>query len=109
MTAVAAIRRPRALILQSTFTSLDPIAWQFWVPPLFMPDRFDNEGIVRALDVPVLVLHGEQDEIFPVAQARALAAAAKDGTLDVYRCGHNDCDQPRFWADIQPFLERALK
>ncbi|MFD0888717.1 alpha/beta fold hydrolase, partial [Streptosporangium algeriense] len=50
------------------------------------PDSFDT---LRGLTVPALVIVGEEDEITPVAEARAMAEAVPDGRLAVIeRAGH---------------------
>ncbi|MFI6508260.1 alpha/beta fold hydrolase [Streptosporangium sp. NPDC050855] len=50
------------------------------------PDSFDT---LRALDAPVLVIVGEEDEITPIAVADAMAEAAPDGRLAVIeKAGH---------------------
>src|SRR5439155_16972815 len=73
-----ALSRPvRALVLLSTFTSIDEFARAFWLPPFLARDRFDNRARVSAFAGPVLVLHGRHDELIPFAHGQALAAAAK--------------------------------
>ena len=44
----------------------------------------DFTGDLRAIDVPVLILHGEDDQIVPVANGRATAELLKRPTLKVY-------------------------
>lgn len=77
--AVAAqvIRRHRfdALILQSTFTSLTDITRVLYpnLPlHLLAGDLFDTLSVIRELDVPLLVLHGTEDEVCPCSMAHAL-------------------------------------
>ena len=66
------------LILQSTFTTL-PELTRFIYPriPLHLVagDFFNTLSIVRKLNIPLLVLHGENDEVVPCAMARALHEA----------------------------------
>src|SRR5579864_1324721 len=49
----------RALILQSTFTSLDTFASHYWAPAFLLRDHFDNLAAVRSFPGPVLVIHGQ--------------------------------------------------
>src|SRR5262245_54300003 len=44
----------------------------------------DFSGDLRSIDVPVLILHGEDDQIVPVANGRATAELLKKPTLKVY-------------------------
>ena len=55
---------------------------------------FNNERKVAEMgDMPLLVIHGEEDELLPVAHGRALYKASKANhkhLLTVPRAGHND-------------------
>ncbi|NNL65708.1 MAG: alpha/beta fold hydrolase [Myxococcales bacterium] len=101
--ALAAERPLAALVLESSFTSVRAMARRFGLFGPLVRDPFDNLGPVAGFEGPVLVVHGEQDEIIPVAHGRALAAAAEAAELHVLACGHNDC--PRPWALLRRFLE----
>ena len=80
-TAVAAEvarRRPCAgLILESPFASLSKMAGT--VVPILGPllvHGFDTENRVRHVHVPLLVIHGDADEIVPFLQGQAVFGAA---------------------------------
>jgi pimeloyl-ACP methyl ester carboxylesterase len=63
--------------------------------PGLAPRRFDRAAAASRIECPVLVLHGEDDEICPVADGRAVAAAAPNSRLAVIPGGgHND-----LWTD----------
>jgi len=52
--------------------------------------KFDRAAQARQLSCPLLVIHGEQDEVCPVADGEAIAGAARDGTLVVIpEAGHH--------------------
>jgi len=103
--SVLAGKRPvAALILESTFTSVPVFARRFGAPGFLVRDRFDNLAAVRRFTRPLLILHGEHDEIIPVAQGRALHAAQPSSEFYLMPCGHNDCAQP--WAAIERFLTK---
>ncbi len=109
--AVCALARERALaalVLESTFTSVRSMAQRLGLPALLVRDPFDNLEALAAFAGPVLIVHGERDEMIPVAHARALHAALPDSRLRIEPgCGHNDC--PRPWAALREFLvETAL-
>jgi uncharacterized protein len=96
-TAVAgdlASRRPCAgLILESPLASLGDMAATL-VPilgPLFA-DGFKTKTIIKQVHVPLLVMHGDADEIVPFSQGQAVFAAA-NSPKDFWRirgAHHND-------------------
>lgn len=107
--ALAAKRAPAALILQSPFASVsDMMAW-YLIPGFLVRDPFDNEAVLKKLDRPVLLMHGERDRIVPYRHSRALHRVARQSTLSTYGCGHNDfpTTSSRFWDEIAAHLRRA--
>jgi fermentation-respiration switch protein FrsA (DUF1100 family) len=94
--AVALAREtpPRALILLSTFTSVRDMGRVHYpfIPTLVVPDAYPSLRRIRGLECPVLVLHGDRDEIVPLEQGKALFAAAPEPKdLHVFPgAGHND-------------------
>jgi uncharacterized protein len=105
--ALARVRPLAALVLESTFTSIrDVAADDLGVPRFLVGDAFDNLAFVRGYAAPVLVLHGDEDRLVPVAHARRLAAAAPHAELAVDHYGHG-CPQP-FPAVIAFFRANGL-
>jgi uncharacterized protein len=107
--AVCALARERplaALVLESTFTSTTQMARLLglpsWLARFLVRDRFDNLGLVRGFAGPVLVLHGEHDEVIPVSHAQALYDRSPGAELHWLPCGHNDCARP--WPPVLQFL-----
>ncbi len=101
-TRLATRRHVAAVILESTFTSLRAFAKRFLAPGFLVRDPFDSLRELRAYHGPLLVLHGERDEIAPFAHGRALAAAVPGAQFVVMPCGHNDCAPP--WPEVLAFL-----
>ena len=85
---------PLACVLQSTFTSLREVARQHYPAPLsaLAGDAYPNRERIALLSAPVLILHGDVDEIVPVAHAVALFEAAPEPRRlrVVPGAGHND-------------------
>ena len=90
-----AIQKPcRSLILESAFTNSSEMA-KMLAPFLFdwrpkVP--YDILGKITQLSVPVLIIHGAEDEIIPVAMGRRVFAAA-NSPKDLYiipGAHHND-------------------
>jgi fermentation-respiration switch protein FrsA (DUF1100 family) len=99
--AALSLERPlAALLFQSAFTSLRPYAARYLAPGFLVRDRFEVLEAVRAFRGPVLITHGRRDAVVPYWHGEALAEGAKDGTLDSFDCGHNDCP-PDWGAHVQ--------
>ena len=97
-----------ALILQSTFTTLTDLTRVMYPRgpmPLLAGRLFDTLGVVRKLDVPLLVLHGTADEVAPCAMAHALhdACPGKKRIQSIEGGMHND-----IWARDPETLVSAL-
>jgi uncharacterized protein len=106
---------PRALVLESPFTSAKAMArvvlsegverWWRRISRV----HFDTESRVAALDVPVSVAHGRLDLVVPARMGRQVHARARvpGELLVVPRAGHNDVAEAageRYWG----WLGRAL-
>jgi fermentation-respiration switch protein FrsA (DUF1100 family) len=98
-----AVNRPVAgLILESTFTSVADFAAGYLAPAFLVRDRFDSRTTLAAYRGPLLVIHGVQDALVPVAHGRELATLVPGAKFHELNCGHNDC--PRDWKTIGAFL-----
>ena len=107
---LSAHRAARAVILESTFRSVPRLAWEkFFAPRFLLRDIFDNERAIARLDAPVLLFHGENDELIPFSHGQALVAAARNATLVAYPSGHNDLppDEADYWRRIFDHLRGA--
>ena len=105
-----AARRPAAsLILMSTFTSARSFAPKYLVPGFLVKDPFDNLTVVKSFTGPVLIIHGQKDDIIPFVHGKRLQQAASQARLIAYPCGHNDCPPGwgLFWKDIEDFLRKS--
>jgi pimeloyl-ACP methyl ester carboxylesterase len=85
---------PAGLILQSAFTSIRDMARLHYpvVPRALVPDAYPSLRLVRGLDVPLLLLHGERDDIVPLLHGEALfeAATCPKRLVTFPGLGHND-------------------
>jgi fermentation-respiration switch protein FrsA (DUF1100 family) len=99
-------RKLAAIVLQSPFTSISQFARARMLPAFLVRDPFDNEAALRKYDGPVLVLHGEHDDVVPYAHGQRLARVADNARLVTYSCAHNDCppDWDVMWNDVRGFL-----
>lgn len=69
---------PAGLVLQSTFTSVRDMARLHYpvIPGALVPDVYPTVDRIARVRCPVLIVHGDQDDIVPVDHGRALLAAA---------------------------------
>jgi fermentation-respiration switch protein FrsA (DUF1100 family) len=92
--ALALEHPPRGLVLQSTFTSVRDMARLHYavVPGFLVPDAYPSLRRIEQLRAPLLVIHGEADEIVPFSHGRRLFAAAPEPKRfhPVGGAGHND-------------------
>jgi fermentation-respiration switch protein FrsA (DUF1100 family) len=101
----------RALVLESPFTSVPDMAAVVlpFLPRAFVRTQYDNLGKIARLRVPLLVLHGERDEVVPFAQGRRLFEAAPEPKrfYAIAGAGHNDTyivGGAAYWHAVSEFL-----
>ena len=88
-------RGARGLILEAPFASIRAMAQRVvpWLPiGALLRTRYDNEGKIARVQVPLLVLHGTADEVIPFAQGEAVFRAAREPKrfVPVPGAHHND-------------------
>jgi hypothetical protein len=100
--AVAAVHPPAALVLESTFTSMDAMARRLYLPAFLNRHHFPNDQTVASLDAPVLICHGRLDDLIPIEHARRMRAAARHGRLIESDRGHGQYETD--WKGLAQFL-----
>ncbi|MCA9244133.1 MAG: alpha/beta fold hydrolase [Phycisphaerales bacterium] len=104
-------RAPNALILESPFMSIAAMTARYLAPPQLLKHPFRNDEVVASLDAPILILHGVQDSIVPIANGRQLAKIAKHAELIEFPdAGHNNMpveDRAYWWPVLEFLRERA--
>ncbi len=83
------------IILISPYTSiLDVAKNHYWYLPvdLMLKDNFDSHSLVNKVEEPLLIFHGDEDNIIPISQAKKLFYKAKNPYyFQVLKgFGHND-------------------
>jgi hypothetical protein len=110
-----ATQRPCAgVAVVATFTSLAPVARVHYGPlaAAVLGTRFDSLTKVRALRVPILVAHGDRDEIVPFAFGAELCAAAPEPKrfVRIAGAGHNDVlEAPELLDAIARFADECAR
>jgi len=106
---LALVHPPRALILESPFLSVPAMANRV-LPGIgsLLRTRWDSIGKIPRLRAPLLILHGDRDEVVPYAHGQALFAAAPEPKI-FYTIGgasHNDTylAGPDYWDTWRRFL-----
>jgi pimeloyl-ACP methyl ester carboxylesterase len=90
---VASTRRVPALVVASAFTSLKDMARRlFPILPtsLVLQHHFENEGKLRDIKIPLLIVHGRHDRIVPFEMSEKLRAAAPQAQVVPIDSDHND-------------------
>ncbi len=113
---LASTAHPRALVLQSPFSTARAIATRMFTVgisamwSLISRVHFDTLARVRDLPSAVWVAHGDRDLVIPVRMGREVfAAAAHQGELlIVHGAGHNDVADVG-GRDYWSWLERAVR
>lgn len=116
---LAATRPTGGLILESAFTSLEAMAGTLYpfVPGFLfrrLRGRFDTLGRVREVNVPMLVVHGTEDEIVPFRMGKELteATGARGEWLAVPGAHHNDVFQvggTPYFRTLGEFIRRQIR
>lgn len=92
---VAASKPVGGVILDAPYTSLVDVAasiYPYLPARWLMTDRYETMTYIAQVTAPLLVLHGENDEVVPVAMGKAVFAAANEPkTLEIIAgAGHSD-------------------
>jgi len=102
-----------ALVLESPFASIPEMAKAVYpflpVWPL-VRTRYDNLAKIGGLRMPLLVLHGDRDEIVPFAQGRRVFEAAPEpkSFFAIPGAHHNDTyavGGEAYWLTLRAFLD----
>jgi uncharacterized protein len=100
------------LVLLSPYTSMTDVAasglFRAFPVRLLMRDRFDCEALAPRIDRPVLVLHGNRDQVVPLDLGRALSDRFPHARfVEVRGAGHNDLWQhPPTASEYLAFVAR---
>jgi pimeloyl-ACP methyl ester carboxylesterase len=115
-TDLALTARFRGLVLESTFSSLPDAAEHIfpWLPSsmLVPTERYESIERMPLIDTPVIIVHGTDDALIPIEQARALYARANQ-PKELYcvdGAGHNDVALtvgPAYGRRLRQWLEQT--
>lgn len=103
------------VILEAPFTSARAVAAR--VLPLVGPLLvwgFDSKSKIAGVKAPVLIIHGDRDEVIDFTFGRSLFDAAREPKYfwEVQNAGHNDIIDtagPAYGARLREFYEKCIK
>jgi pimeloyl-ACP methyl ester carboxylesterase len=115
---LAEVHPPRALVLQSPFSSAQAMARLIMFRPIDLAWKaisrihFNTRQAVSRLDVPVSVSHGKRDGVVPFRMGVEVyeAARRKGQFLVVENAGHNDVTDvggKEYWSWLKSALRTA--
>ncbi len=106
----ASQREVRALILEAPFTSAVDVAvktYPYLPARWLMKDRFESLNHIKFVGAPVLVIHGETDQVVPFALGKKLYEDALEPKqfMAIPNAGHNELDVPVVRARVEQFID----
>ncbi len=112
--AVAAERDAAALVLEAPFSAAVDLARDRygWLPvEILMKDPFRSRDRIGGVREPLLIVHGDQDRIIPIAQGRDLLSYANEPKEMTVIAGarHSDLWIKGLWPVVTEFLQDQLK
>jgi len=103
---VGSKRSVAGLILESTFPSIEHVVRsQYWLPfDWLLGSRFDLLSLLPQIHVPILVIHGDRDNIIPLSLGKTVFDNANHPKewYQVSGAGHNDL----YYVGGKPYLRR---
>jgi len=98
------------LIALSAWTSLPDVAHSHfpgWLVGLVLKESYNSLDAVKNIKCPVLLIHGNQDQIIPVVQGRQLADSfpVPPKFIEIPAADHNSLmAYPEVWQSIKTFI-----
>jgi fermentation-respiration switch protein FrsA (DUF1100 family) len=113
-TKMASERDVALVVLESPYTStVEVAAMQFPLVPVdwLMKDRYESIARIALVKEPLLVMHGDADQVIPQALGRRLFAAANEPKEGFWPTGvgHNDIFDKGGFLTARAFIERRFK
>lgn len=112
-TKMAAERDVAAVVLEAPYTStVDVAAFRFPIVPVgwLMRDRFESLARIRAITEPLLVMHGDDDQVIPQRFGLQLFDAANEPKEGFWPTGvgHNDIFDNGGFEAAAAFIRRTM-
>ncbi len=103
-----------ATILEAPYTSIADVASRhYWYLPteLLVLDRFDILSIVKKIKSPLLVIHGEKDDVISINFGKKVFKSAPEPKKAIFvsDAGHNNLYEFKIFDKIKHFLKELNK
>ena len=103
-----------ATILEAPYTSIADVASRhYWYLPtkLLVLDRFDILSIVKKIKSPLLVIHGEKDDVISINFGKNVFKSAPEPKKAIFvsDAGHNNLYEFKIFDKIKHFLKELNK
>jgi len=106
--ALAAENAPRGLVLESTFSSLRDVAGLHYpaLAALVPQSKLNTEASIGNYAGPLLLSHGQQDDLVPYEMGTRIFAAAHSPKIFVTipQGGHNAPQTETYYEELAKFL-----
>ncbi len=108
---IASTNKPKLLILQAPYYSLTDMMKHTYpiIPTFILKNTFETNNYLKNCEMPVLIFHGDQDEVIYYGSSLKLKEAFKksDTLITLKGQGHNGMtDNPDYQVELQKMLER---
>lgn len=105
---LAAEHQVRGLILESPYLSLESLAEKSltWAPLFLLKYKFHSDQWLPQVGCPILILHGDEDEVIPFQQGHQLSQLSNNSKFVQISGGHhNDLSRfPKYWESLDDFV-----
>ena len=108
------VPEPQGLALVASYSSAREAAVNFgtipaWAAPV-LPDLWNNVDNIASVKVPLLLVHSDTDQLFPLAMPRRIFAAANSPKAFIRLHGYQHADghlkpDGSYWAGVMAFAE----
>jgi uncharacterized protein len=110
-TALAGRSPVAGVILDAPFSSaVDVAADRYWTFPvrLMMRDQFRSDLVIGKLAMPILILHGEDDEVVPIKYGRRLSTLGGNNVtfVAIEQAGHVVLDKDEAQRHVRRWLSQ---
>jgi len=112
-TMLASRREAAALVLDSPYLSAVSVAaerYPIFPVDLLMRDPMRTDLVIGQVHIPIMMLHGEADQVIPLSSARALFALANvpKELIVVAGAGHLVLNLPQIYPRVAAFIDAAV-
>ena len=100
-----------SIILESPFTSIEnsaKIYYPYLPVRLLLKDRYDSISKIKMINTPILIMHGEKDDVVPISMGKELFEKANSPkhSYFTFEDGHMMEFNPNLLNEIKSFIQK---